>query len=448
MGSRLVTPIVVAALLGTAGGLQLLIDRAPERKEALAERPFQDLPPDAVLMDYVGSQFLGSFRSLVVSTLCQRADKLKEEEQFDELLATSSMICRLQPHLAEAWEFNAYNMAYNLSWQQEDRDMRWQWVQEGIRLYQEGLRRNPRSTLLHFKLGFVYWNRIPQEEYLVRRVPQAYDDKETFQLAEHWFEESRRISIEQAREAGRPIDYLFTNEGPIVDARYSFGVLRMIQAAKQARLGNAAEARRLLAEADAGCLAAAEKSFEVSTFAPDPPFWRNRAALYRDLARTRTILAPCLLDECKTWVEQVIAAPRSREARWPSEVLGCARRTALRWKELSTTPVQIFAMQIVLESLSEVFEAWDAGREEEALRLLEERAAFCDTFTSEEGGWTDFAASVRSLKQALAKTKAAAEAERAGDRAAAGIAREEAKRVYSLFIEGHLRLDVDLIRGR
>ncbi|GEM_PF-3683846 len=447
MGRRLVTPIVFLLLLGAAGGLQLLIDDAPERREALAERPFQDLPADEVLVDYVGSQMLGSFRSLVVSALWQRATRLKEEDQFDEMLATSSMICRLQPHLADAWEYNAYNYAYNISWQQEDRELRWKWVEEGIRLYEEGLRRNPRSTLLTFQLGFVYWNRIPQEEYLVRRVPEVRG-QETYQLAEHWIEKTRTTSLEQAREAGRPIDYLLTYEGPMVDARYSLGLVYFKRAVRQARLGDAAGARKCLGMAEEACLLAADKSYEVSLFAPDPPFWRNRAALYTDLVRTRTILAPCLLDVSRGWVERTLAAPGSPEATWPAEVLDCARRTILRWKELSTTPVQIFAMQMVLGSLDDAFEAWDAGREEEALRLIDERAAFCEAFNPGDGAWGDFAASVRSLKQALAKEKAAAEAEKKGDRTGAGIAREEAKRVYSLFIESHMRLDLDRLRAR
>lgn len=445
MARRLVSPIVVLLLLGLAGGMQVLIDLSPERREALAERPFEDLPPDKVIVDYIASQSLGSFRSLVVSALWQRADRLKEEEQFDELLGTTEMLCRLQPHLAEAWEFNAYNMAFNISWQQEEREHRWTWLDEGLRLYDEGLRRNPRSSFLMERLGYTYWHRVPQEEYLIRRVLETRGE-ESYRLAERWLELSRKLKMDEAREAGRPFDYLINNKGFVVDSRYSLGLVYLRRAAKHARLGEAAEARKNLSLARTWCLAASDLSFEVSMFAPDPTFWRNRAHLYRDLARTRTILSPCLLDLAETWIERLLVAPTSPEARWPEEMFDCVRRVTRRWKELSTTPVQIFAMQVVADSLRDVFAAWEGGNEAEAMRLLDERGAFCEAFNPQESGWRELARGVRGLKEMLAKRKEAAEAEKRGDKTAAGIAREEARRNLSLFIETNLRLDTDWMR--
>lgn len=429
-------------LVGGLWGSQRAIDRAPERVDAIAERPMAGLPAGQVVGDYVGALFLGGFRALVVDALWLRVSKLEEQDQFNEMLATTEMIVRLQPHFAKVWEFQANNMAYNISWQQEDRDQRFAWIEQALRLLEEAKRRNPRAVIIPEQIAYIYYHRIPFEEYLKRRVRQK-EGKECHELAIHWYQVTRKMAMDEGARAGRPLDYLINYWGSVVQSWYELGLTKLGLAVAAARRGEAAEARLRLDEAEKALLQASQESSLVSTCAGDPTFWRNRATLYREIARSRTVLAPCLLDTTRAWVEQVLSAPGSPAATWPVEVFASAQRVIRRWPELSTESVQWFVMQAVLDTVPDAFALWDAGREDDARKLLDARAAFCEGYHPSEEGWKEFAFGLRSLEKALAKEKEAAGAAGGG-----AIAREEARRIYHLFVDRSLRLDVDRILER
>ncbi len=441
---RVAQAVLLVLLLGGLWVSQRAIDGSPERKEATAERPLVGLSADQVVTDYVGVLFLGGFRALVVDALWQRAQALDEQQQYYEMLATTALIVRLQSHYAKVWREQAYNMAYNISWQQEDREQRWQWIQRALDLLEDARRRNPKAVLLSEQTALIYFHRIPFEEYLKRRVRQTDPQhRECHELAEEWYATKRSMAMAEGAAKGRPLDYLVNDAGAIVESRYELGLTRLGLAVAAARAGKATEARSLLAKAEKALLSASQESSYIATYAGDPTFWRNRAMLYREVARSRTVLAPCLLDTTRAWVERILAAPLAADAKWPEEVLASAWRVVQRWQELSTYPVQYFVMQGVLDSATDAFSLWDAGNAAGAKALLEARAAFCESFNPADYGWKEFAIGLRSLEAALAK-------EQAGSVAGPGaaIAREEARRIYRLFIDRSLRLDVDRLRER
>ena len=108
---------------------------------------------------------LGGFRSIAAEVIWWRAERLKEEGRFSELLQLATMLTYLQPHDAEVWEYAAWNLAYNISVNMPHPEDRWPWVYSAIKLLRdEGLRWNPGDPdiccelvkLYQLKIGLTY----------------------------------------------------------------------------------------------------------------------------------------------------------------------------------------------------------------------------------------------------------------------------------------------------
>ncbi|MFI4861156.1 MAG: hypothetical protein ACIAXF_10785, partial [Phycisphaerales bacterium JB063] len=98
----------------------------------------------------------GSFRGIAVNVLWYRIEKLKNEGKFAEANALARSIVSLQPRFPGAWEFMAWNMAYNISVQCNTAEERWYWVNNGLNLLRdEGIPNNPRSIQLYRQLSWT-----------------------------------------------------------------------------------------------------------------------------------------------------------------------------------------------------------------------------------------------------------------------------------------------------
>ncbi|MBN1420958.1 MAG: hypothetical protein JXP34_19460 [Planctomycetes bacterium] len=103
---------------------------------------------------------LGIFRGLAIDYLWIRATALQEEGRTFEALQLARWITRLQSRLPEAWVFQAWNLAYNISVTFPPAE-RWPWVWNGIRLLRdEGLGANPSSLRLHHELAWIFHHKI------------------------------------------------------------------------------------------------------------------------------------------------------------------------------------------------------------------------------------------------------------------------------------------------
>ena len=104
---------------------------------------------------------LGGFRGIVAEVLWFRVNTLQEEGRFLELVQLSDWITMLDPRAAEAWTYNAWNLAYNISVMMIRPEDRLRWVQNGIALLRdEGLRYNPREARLSRELAWLDQNKI------------------------------------------------------------------------------------------------------------------------------------------------------------------------------------------------------------------------------------------------------------------------------------------------
>ncbi|MBW8015292.1 MAG: hypothetical protein FVQ82_03830 [Planctomycetes bacterium] len=106
---------------------------------------------------------MGPFRGVAVDILWMRAEKLKEEGQFFDALLIAEWITTLQSNFAPVWDFQAWNMAYNISVSvpRDQWEERWMWVRNGYELLRDkGIKENPNSILLYRSLSWIFQHKI------------------------------------------------------------------------------------------------------------------------------------------------------------------------------------------------------------------------------------------------------------------------------------------------
>jgi hypothetical protein len=100
---------------------------------------------------------LGGFRGLISNALWMRASDLQDQDKFFEMVQLADWITKLEPHFAQVWVVQAWNMAFNISVKFNDPADRWRWVERGIELLRdEGLKYNPYDVLIHRELGWIF----------------------------------------------------------------------------------------------------------------------------------------------------------------------------------------------------------------------------------------------------------------------------------------------------
>lgn len=106
--------------------------------------------------ELTGTLLLGGFRGLACDILWMRADAAKESGRFYESVALFEGISRIQPRFEQPWQFMAWDLAYNLSHEVEDRRAKWAWILAGIRTGVRGCERNPQSERLLRHLAWIF----------------------------------------------------------------------------------------------------------------------------------------------------------------------------------------------------------------------------------------------------------------------------------------------------
>ncbi|HIA26946.1 MAG TPA: hypothetical protein EYN79_02335 [Planctomycetes bacterium] len=106
-------------------------------------------------------QALGSFRGWAIDALWLRAQNLLEKGEVHEAMQLADWITRLQPHFPKVWNFQAWNLAFNIALDARDPAERWTWVDAGISLLRDrGLQSNPRSREIHRQLSYFFWFKL------------------------------------------------------------------------------------------------------------------------------------------------------------------------------------------------------------------------------------------------------------------------------------------------
>jgi hypothetical protein len=135
------------------------INSQRKQMKLIINEPFKNAPPSLAFATVA----MGAFRGLVVDVLWLRAEKLKEQGQFFDAKQVAEWITALQPRFASVWEFQAWNMAYNISvaMPATQPQERWRWVKNGYELLRDkGIPLNPKSILLYRELARIFQHKI------------------------------------------------------------------------------------------------------------------------------------------------------------------------------------------------------------------------------------------------------------------------------------------------
>ncbi len=151
--------IAAIGLLILAGSQLDYINTQRSEMRLIMNEPLENAPPSLAFATVA----MGAFRGLLVDFLWIRADRLKDQGQFFDAKQLAEWITALQPRFASVWEFNAWNMAYNISVAipATQPQQRWRWVKNGYELLRDkGIPLNPHSINLYRELGRIFYHKI------------------------------------------------------------------------------------------------------------------------------------------------------------------------------------------------------------------------------------------------------------------------------------------------
>lgn len=103
---------------------------------------------------------LGGARGILSEILWWRIADLQRQSRYAELIPLTDLLVTLDPASPDAWAYNAWNLAYNVSAAHQDPAERWRWVTRGLALLDRGLRVAPTSQTLLRQIGWIWEDKI------------------------------------------------------------------------------------------------------------------------------------------------------------------------------------------------------------------------------------------------------------------------------------------------
>ena len=130
------------------------------QQEGLAQSSLGDIDPASETMKLAT---LG-LKGVAVTILWDNANTYKDEENWEAFSATVNQIIKLQPNFITVWEYQAHNIAYNVSVEFDDYQARYDWVKKGLDFLIQGLAYNRRDYKILRNLGFFYGSKIGRSD--------------------------------------------------------------------------------------------------------------------------------------------------------------------------------------------------------------------------------------------------------------------------------------------
>ena len=172
-------------------------------------------------------------RGVAVNMLWMQAMEHKKLEQYDQLASTLQALTKIQPGFVKVWEYQAHNLAYNVSMEFDDYEYRYQWVKKGISFLKRGIPYNKRDHRVSDNMGFFTGNKMGKSDEHIpfRRMfrkddefhqdmsdfidPDSYDEREyghdSWKLAYQWYDYSLTMVEEQScpQRTGDMLFYMY-----------------------------------------------------------------------------------------------------------------------------------------------------------------------------------------------------------------------------------------------
>jgi hypothetical protein len=154
-------------------------------------------------------------RGVAVNVLWSQAIEQKKNADYDGLASTLNALTKVQPNFVRVWEYQAHNLAYNVSMEFDDYEYRYTWVKKGLEFLKGGIRYNKQDHRITDNLGFFTGNKFGKsdenksfrrlfrednqfhDEMSDRLDPQSYDVRDhghdSWKMAYQWYDYSRNM---------------------------------------------------------------------------------------------------------------------------------------------------------------------------------------------------------------------------------------------------------------
>jgi hypothetical protein len=122
----------------------------------LGENQLGQVDPTSAAMNLV----LLGFRGIAADLIWSQADENEQTKNWAELRANVDAIIMLQPHFVRVWQFQGWNLAYNVSAAWDLVADRFYWVKEGAKFLKKGRSINEKVAQLPYEEGRVLGTKI------------------------------------------------------------------------------------------------------------------------------------------------------------------------------------------------------------------------------------------------------------------------------------------------
>ena len=161
-------------------------------------------------------------RGVAINMLWMQSIEHKKEGDYDKLASTLKALAKIQPNFVKVWEYQAHNLAYNVSMEFDDYEYRYQWVKKGLGFLKNGVQYNVKDHRMTDSLGFMTGNKFGKSdekesfrrmfrkddefhESLSDLVPiESYDvdifGPDSWLLAYQWYDISNRLVDDQGQQ--------------------------------------------------------------------------------------------------------------------------------------------------------------------------------------------------------------------------------------------------------
>jgi hypothetical protein len=122
----------------------------------LGETSLGEIDPSSATMNLM----LLGLRGIATDLLWIQAIEEKKTKNWGQLKTTVHSITLLQPHYIKVWDFQGWNLAYNVSVEWDAVPDRYYWVKEGAKFLQKGIDRNQDEPELPYRKGIIIGQKI------------------------------------------------------------------------------------------------------------------------------------------------------------------------------------------------------------------------------------------------------------------------------------------------
>jgi hypothetical protein len=156
----LMVPIIWLGVPTTTTGSALGIISQKRIAYGLGEPNLGKVDPASSTMNLV----LLGMRGVAANLLWMEAEEHKKKKNWSQLDTTVESIILLQPHYQKVWEYQAWNLTYNVSAECDAVADRWFWVKKGMKFMIRGTARNERVPELYHATGDFFGKKVGRSD--------------------------------------------------------------------------------------------------------------------------------------------------------------------------------------------------------------------------------------------------------------------------------------------